>query len=625
MSQIDEIKNKLDIIEVIREYVPLKAVGANFQAPCPFHNEKTPSFVVSPDKQIWHCFGCGKGGDIFSFIMERDGLSFPEAKRYLADKAGVVLEYENKEVYTKRNRLLDILELTSKYFEHCLSTNLGTEAKEYLYKRGLSDEEIKYWRLGYSPNSWDSLYNFLKARPLKGMKYSDDEIFSAGLVSKKDGTSNSYYDRFRDRIMFPINDSNGKVVAFTARINPEKEKESKMGKYINSPQTELYDKSRILFALDKAKLNIKDLDTAIVVEGQMDAISCHNHKINNVVASSGTALTKEQVNLLKRYSNRVALVFDMDEAGQLAADRGIKECLLAGMEVKIITLPSGKDPDESLKNNPDELNRGAEIAALKSENDFEDFYKKPIENAKSVLEYNFEKLSHGLNLNDLDNKKKVRDGMFEMISYISDKTEQGFWLRKLSEDLDFIEADVREEFLRRFSDNVKKENKYRNDNSFESKSDSRTTSKVKNREERLSELFLSILLKQGSLIEYALKNLEAENLVGEDYQKFYNLLIIYYNKSASLDYQGIKKELMDNNYSENLLRELSLLAETEYYELSANEIKKQLMDIIIELKKFRIHYKSKQLYKEIEEAEKNGDSKKAAEIMTDLKKIMDQK
>ncbi|MDA3802773.1 MAG: DNA primase [Patescibacteria group bacterium] len=615
MSQIDDIKNKLDVVEVIREYVPLKAVGANFQAPCPFHNEKTPSFVVSPDKQIWHCFGCGKGGDIFSFIMERDGMSFPEAKRYLADKAGIVLEYENKETYNKRNRLLDILELSTKYFEHCLKSNIGEKARNYLHKRGLSDDEIKYWRLGYSPDSWNSLHNFLKARPLQGQKYTDEEIFAAGLLSKKEGSSSRYYDRFRDRIMFPINNTNGKVVAFTARISPEKEADSKMGKYINSPQTELYDKSRLLFALDKAKGDIKDLDSAIVVEGQMDAISCHNHDIRNVVASSGTSLTKDQVNILKRYSNRVALVFDMDDAGQLAADRGIKECLSSGMEVKIITLPSGKDPDESLKNNPDELNRGVEMAISKNEDDFEEHYSKSIENAKSVLEYNFEKLSQGLDLDILENKKKVRDGMFEMISYISDKTEQGFWLRKISEDLDFAEVDVREEFLRRYPGGNKVEKNYNNTKSGYNKSsfnseegnaiNNEKVRKVKTREEKLTELFLSILLKQSSLIEYSNKNIEANVLIGSEYKKFYNILIIHYNKSGSFQYEDLKVELEKEGFSQDILRELSLLAEKEYYDLDPNDLKKQLMDIIIELKKFNRQHQTKKIYKEIEEAEKN--------------------
>lgn len=631
MSQADEVKKKLDIVELIREYIPIKAVGANFQALCPFHNEKSPSFVISPEKQIWHCFGCGKGGDVFSFVMERDGLEFPEALRFLADKAGVVLNYENKETYSKRNRLLDILEISTKYYEHCLKSESAKSIREYLYRRGLNDELIAKWRIGYSPDSWDALYNFLKARPLKGEKYKDEEIFAAGLIIKKETFSNSgrnYYDRFRDRIMFPIADLNSNIVAFTARVNPEKETDSKMGKYINSPQTELFDKSRLLFALDKAKQEIKKLDSAIVVEGQMDAISCHNHGLKNVVASSGTALTKEQIALLKRYSRRVALVFDMDAAGQLAADRGIRECLAEEMDVKIITLPSGKDPDESLRNNPDELGKSASLAAEKNKHDFDNFYKKPIENAKSVLEYNFEKLSEGLNLDLLENKKKVRDGMLEMISLIQDKTEQGFWLKKVSDDLGFLESDMREEFLKRYS----KGNSYNsslNSQNYQNKKISspenkNLENKVKSREERLSELFLSILIKAPEFISYAINNIEAGSLLGENLPLFYNKLIIYYNKNGAFDYQEFKNFLDESLFPEEMmLRHLTLLSETEFYDSDTESIKSQLSEIIVDLKKYHRQRRLSEIQKDISLAEKSGDKNKSDELMAELKKIMD--
>lgn len=345
MSQSEEIKSKLDIVEVIREYIPVKAVGANFQALCPFHNEKSPSFVISPEKQIWHCFGCGRGGDVFAFVMEKEGLGFMEVLRLLAPKAGVVLQYENQQEYSERNRLLDILELAGKYYAHILSTPIGREAREYLIKRGLSDENITEWQLGYSQDSWSGLYDFLKARPLTGKKYTDEEILSAGLTVKKEAQNSGgrgYYDRFRDRIMFPIWNVNNNLIAFTARVNPNKEQTEKMGKYINSPQTKIYDKSRVLFGLNKAKSAIRQEDMAIVVEGQMDAISCHNHGFKNVVASSGTALTTEQVALIKRFTNNLALLFDMDAAGQMAADRGIKEALAQEMNLKIIVLSSGR-------------------------------------------------------------------------------------------------------------------------------------------------------------------------------------------------------------------------------------------------------------------------------------------
>ena len=623
MSQIEEIKSKIDIVDLIREYINVKAVGANFQALCPFHNEKSPSFVISPEKQIWHCFGCGKGGDALSFVMEKEGLSFPEALRILADKTGVVLKQENPKERIQRNRILDILDLSAKYYEYLLNSEKGNSVRAYLEKRGLNEENIKAWRIGYSPESWDSLYKFLKERPLQGEKYSDKEILDAGLIIKKEkfSSSNSYYDRFRDRIMFPIWDANGNIVAFTARVNPEKEATEKFGKYINSPQTEVYDKSRILFAFDKAKNEIKNKDLAVIVEGQMDAISCHNHGIKNVVASSGTALTSSQISLIKRFTNKVALVFDMDAAGQMAVDRGLRECLAQGMEVKIITLPSGKDPDESLRNNPGELERGVELARENKAADFENNYKKPIENAKSVLEYYFERSSAGLDLNSLENKRIVRDKMFEILAILPDKTEQGYWLKKVSDDLGFSEIDMREEFFRRYKDGKAQIKKYEK----EEKEPAPSEKKEKSREERLSETVLAIIIKAPELVSYITNNLLPEYLVNEKLSLFYNKLIINYNKSEDIDYDSLSNYFSEDKEESDLLRYLALLGEKEFYGQEIQELKKQLINIISDLKNYWQKRRIDFIRQEIEKSEKLGDKEKSAELMTELKKIMDLK
>jgi len=597
MSQSEEIKSKLDIVEVIREYTPVKAVGANFQALCPFHNEKTPSFVISPDKQIWHCFGCGRGGDVFAFVMEKESLGFMETLRLLAPKAGVVLQYENQEVYSKRNRLLDLLELAGKYYAHLLNKDTGKIAKEYLLKRDLKEDTILDWSLGYSPDTWDSLFQFLKARPLTGKKYTDEEIFLAGLSIKKEG-GRGYYDRFRDRIMFPIWDVNNNLIAFTARINPAKEKTEKMGKYINSPQTEVYDKSRVLFALNKAKNAIRKADLAIVVEGQMDAISCHQHGFTNVVASSGTALTTEQVALIKRFTANVALAFDMDKAGQMAADRGIREVLAQELNLKVIVLPNGKDPDECLRNNPDD-------------------FKQAILNAKPMLEYYFEKVSADLDLEKLDNKTKVRDQMFIMIDLVTNKTEQGYWLKKISEELGFAESDTREEYL-----------------SWKGKQKTVTTSKTKkvevnteyhSREERLSELLLALLVRFPDFINYALSNLEPESVCGEEKNRFYKSLIIYYNKTASLDYADFRFYLDNQSETaEKLLDKLILLGEKDFYSFDANQAKSEIIKIIVELKKYTCQRKIKKLEKTITLAEKEGRNEDLEILMLELKGLTDE-
>jgi len=613
MSQSEEIKSKLDIVEVIREYIPVKAVGANFQALCPFHNEKSPSFVISPEKQIWHCFGCGRGGDVFSFIMEREGLGFMETLRLLAPKAGVTLQYENKQDYSERNRLLDIMELAGKYYAHILTTTTGGEAREYLETRGLSAENISEWQLGYSLDSWSGLYDFLRVRPLIGQKYTDEEIFLAGLSIKKEargGAGRGYYDRFRDRIMFPIWDVNNNLIAFTARVNPNKEATEKMGKYINSPQTKIYDKSRVLFALNKAKSAIRQEDLAIVVEGQMDAISCHNHGFKNVVASSGTALTTEQVALLKRFTSNVALLFDMDAAGQMAVDRGIKEVLAQEMNLKIIVLSSGKDPDECLKNNPEE-------------------FKAAVLSAKPMLEYYFEKVSAGLDLNILDNKRAVSAKMFAMIDLVVNKMEQGHWLKKLSEDLGFSEPDTRAEFVKWQSKHgvLKTEATRFNINTGNAKLSHNKTENQPlipemSRDDKLAELLMSLLIKFPEYISYCVSNLAPEIISNDPLAKFYRNLIIYYNKSASLSYESFRAHLAeDEGGSEKTLDKLVLLGEKDFYDYNADQVKAEIINIISELKKYDRQRQVHGLQQEIFRAEKAGDSERLNALMDKLRKI----
>ncbi|MFA5886503.1 MAG: DNA primase [Patescibacteria group bacterium] len=599
MGQSEEIKSKLDIVEVIREYVPVKAVGANFQAVCPFHNEKTPSFIISPDKQIWHCFGCSRGGDVFAFVMEKENLNFIEALRLLANKAGVVLKYEKSDNYAKRNRVLDILELSGKYYNHVLSTPVGGQAQDYLLKRGLESETIKEWQLGYSPDAWDNLYRFLRERPLSGPKYTDEEILAAGLIIKKEG-GRSYYDRFRDRLMFPIWDVNNNLIAFTARVNPAKEKTEKMGKYINSPQTGVYDKSKVLFALNKAKNQIRQDDLAIVVEGQMDVIACHKHGFKNVIASSGTALTVDQITLVKRYTKNIALLFDMDDAGQLAADRGIKEVLAQELNLKIIILSGYKDPDECLNKNPDD-------------------FKRAISEAKPMLDYYFDKISANLDLEQLDNKRLVRDKMFTMISLVSNKTEQGYWLKKLSEELNFYELDTREEFAKwQAKISVLKDKETRKNNQLAG----HNLPSELSREDKLAELLLAILLKFPELINYSASNLEPDYL-NTELAKFYKEFIIHYNRSNTLDYENFRLYL-EENYpgDENFLDKLILLGEKEFYNYDYTQIKSELSGIISELKKYGKQRKIQQLQRAIAIAEKNGQAEELGLLMNDLKNLM---
>jgi DNA primase len=338
-SSSEEIKNKLDIKEVIGQYLKLQKAGANYRALCPFHKEKTPSFFISPSRQIWHCFGCNSGGDIFSFIMKIENIEFKEALKLLAQKAGVELTYENPQIRSQKQILIDINKEASKFFEENLWKN--KDVINYLVKRGLNQETIKEFHLGWAADEWQSVSNFLIK---KGFKSKD--IIDSGLAVAK---NTEIYDRFRSRIMFPIEDYSEGIVGFTGRIfqgiNPLKTIKDieKIGKYINSPQTLIFDKSKILYGLSKSKNYLRSQESTLLVEGQMDFLAAWQSGIKNIVATSGIALTAYQLKILKRYNNTLVLGFDMDEAGEKASERSIELALSKEFNVKILRLPEGKD------------------------------------------------------------------------------------------------------------------------------------------------------------------------------------------------------------------------------------------------------------------------------------------
>jgi DNA primase len=598
MSPAEEIKAKLDIVEVIREYIQVKATGANFQALCPFHREKTPSFVISPDKQIWHCFGCGKGGDVLSFVQEIEGLSFPDTLRLLAPKAGVVLKAQSEQSSSRRGRILDCLKKATEIYQEFLEKDpQGLKMKKYLLGRGLSEETIKKWQIGYSPESWTAVLERLRE-----YNFSEAELMAAGLLGRSE--RGRLYDRFRDRIVFPIRDVSSNVIAFTARINPDKAEQGAGAKYINSPQTDLYDKSRVLFALDQAKRAIKDRGFTIVVEGQMDAIACHQHAFSNTVASSGTALTELQLLLLKRFSNNLILSFDMDSAGQLAADRGIKEALRLDMNVKVIILPKQyKDPDECLRSNPED-------------------FKQAVINAKPFLEYYFNKLKEGRDLRQVRDKKAIAQAMLDMIARLSNKIEQDYWLKRLAENLEISEAALRESLPQ-----------YQQQGGSLSKQSLEKTSAALsaaipeqiNRADRLSELLLAILLKAPDFILYCSSHLETEDLSGEKNQAFYKNLIIYYNKFAVLDYESFCLYLQEQqDSSADICARLALLGEKDYYNYDTTALKLELTKIILDLKKFSLKRKIKQLQDQLATAEAGGEEENLNLLLTEIKNLSDE-
>jgi DNA primase len=591
MNPSEEIKSKLDIVEVLGEYISLRPAGGNLRALCPFHGEKTPSFMVSPEKQIWHCFGCGRGGDIFGFVMEMEGLTFGEALKMLAPRAGVTLKFENIQESSKRNKLLDIMSTAQEYYHRQMLGN--DNIKEYLKKRGLDEATVRQFKIGYSPESWDDIIKHLREK-----KYTLEEIFLSGLAIKKDNR-NEYYNRFRDRVMFPIWDVAGQVVAFTARINPNNNspEAEKTGKYINSPETTLYSKGRILFALNFAKQEIKQKNLCIVVEGQMDAISSHQYGFKNTVASSGTALTGEQIKLIKRYTNNIALAFDADSAGQIAADRGIKEAMVAEMDIKIITIPSGKDPDETLKNNPAD-------------------WQKAIDSAVPMMEYYFHKIIKENDLSEVSGKRIVAKKALEMISHFENKIEADHWLKKLSEKIDINEMELREEMKK-----LKGKEKEIRNTALEA---SQKMTETASREDRMSDLLLSFLVRFPDFVEYVVSNFESEMLSGPSNSPFYNHLIMYYNTNRNLEYSGFRDYLtkIDQKLGERLDL-LTLFSDQDFPDITPAEVKNEIIKIILHLKKSGIKRQLAETEKKIARAEKEGHESEITALMTDMKDLSD--
>lgn len=409
----DEIKARINVVELIGSYVQLTKSGVHWKACCPFHQERTPSFMVNEEKNMWHCFGCGKGGDVFAFVMEIEGLEFKEALRMLAERAGVELpEYNSgaaKENKEEKDRIFDLLELATKFYEKQLWDGPGKgKILEYLHGRGLSDESIRTFRLGYAPDGWRHMLEFLVD---KG--YRLDEIEHAGMAIKKEG-GNGQYDRFRDRIMFPILDIFGRVIGYSARVAPGGDESQ--AKYINTPETPVYHKSRALYGLYLAKQAMKQAKGAVIVEGNMDVIAMHQAGISNTVAVSGTALTDEQLTLMKRYGNDLKLFFDMDGAGQKAARKSAEAALEKEMSVTLVAIPSGKDAADMGKESPEKL-REAVAASVPAPRYFLD----------AVLAAHDRMTPEG--------KRKIVDEYAGFLAVVKNPIERAHWIKELAREI----------------------------------------------------------------------------------------------------------------------------------------------------------------------------------------------
>ena len=416
-DNVSRIKDRLDIIDVVGSYVKLQKSGINYKGRCPFHNEKTPSFYVSPDRQSWKCFGCSLGGDAFTFIQQIEGVEFPEALRILAQKAGVELKYDatQKVKADEKTPLYEICELATKFFEKQLhNSSMGNKASQYLAERGVKTETIQEFRLGFAPADWHSLGNFLKSQG-----YSQKDIVASGVSIKKDGTDD-IYDRFRSRIIFPITDPQDRIVGFSGRIfepgdkGLAKEGES-VAKYINTPQTLIYDKSRIIYGLSKAKLEIKKADQCILVEGNMDALMSHQAGVKYAVASSGTALTPYHLRLLQRFTNNLGFCFDTDQAGNLATRRGIGLALANNFNIRVVAIDDKecKDPaDYVQKHGP----KWSDI----------------VQKSKPVINFYFDRAKESFDPSSAEHKKTMLAVVAPFIKRLASSIEKSHWVNQLA-------------------------------------------------------------------------------------------------------------------------------------------------------------------------------------------------
>lgn len=593
-TPVEDIKSRIDIVDFINESVPLRAAGTNWKGKCPFHNEKTPSFMVSRERGSWHCFGCGEGGDIFTFVEKQEGLDFPEALRLLAKRAGVELREYNKEEQTQRTKVLDVLRWVSRYYQEVFHKASEAEpARAYLKQRQVNETSLEDFGVGYAPAGWDITFQALKK---KG--FSDDDIFQAGLAIRKDRGA-GFYDRFRNRIMFPIQDVHGTVVGFSGRIldalvDP---KGPVPAKYINSPQTIVYDKGSVLYGLDKAKQAIKKADKAVIVEGQMDCLMSHQAGVKNVVASSGTALTADQVNLLKRFSTNLVLSFDQDAAGAQAALRGVDQALMAKMSVRIVRLNQGKDPDELIRN---------DLPA----------WQKAIDDAQPLMEYYFQEATHDRDLKNVDVKKAVVKFLLPIIGKLGDPVERAHYLQQLA-DLVHVEMSALQQSLTgakkelpRHANGQPRAAPYNSPGSFTGQAPiARQTdrSSVDLRTDRfraVSERLVAVLIHEPKLIDQLSAQFNPEALVGDDLQALYKTLIIWYSQN----HFSTRHALADAASSldpeqQELFTLLTLLGDHEYPEGLTPSVEHDILTMIAALKRRSLSQELQRLEADIRQLE----------------------
>lgn len=575
---IQEIKSRIDIVPFIQGYVKLSRAGINWKGLCPFHSEKSPSFMVSPTRATWHCFGCSKGGDIFKFLMELDHVEFRDALKQLAERAGVELVKEDPRLRSERERQYNVVETATKFYEAHLARNPAV--MDYLKRRGLKEETIKEFRIGYAPDSWDALDVFLMNKGFSGK-----EFVESGLGIKSDRRENSYYDRFRNRVMFPITDSAGRVVGFSGRIF-ERGKKTDEPKYVNSPQTLIYDKSRILYPFDKAKEAIRKKNRCVIVEGQMDVIMSHQAGIREAVAVSGTALTEKHLEILKRLTDTLISSFDTDAAGETATRRSLDMAAEFDFNRKVAVIREGKDPAEAILENPK-------------------LWEEAVDQSVSIMDFYFSRAQARFNVKSPEAKKEFSRYLLPEVVKIANEIERAHWVGKIAQTLGLREEAVWMELARYQQRGVDG----RADNTVESPK-SPEKLKIQKLEERVLGAFF--------LLPYARTLLKAEDLPFVFTKDFHQTLFgIIQASEPDLETSLILAQVPEEwrQYADQVIFEAELLFQ------NVKNAEAEVLSSLKELKRERLRERLTQLAESIADAERESDEVARAQLLADFKSV----
>jgi DNA primase len=579
-STIAEIKDRLNIADVLSSYIQLKKAGTNFKANCPFHSEKSASFMISPSKQIWHCFGCGEGGDIFSFVMKYENLDFAEALKLLAEKAGVELPKYNKgnakeEQY--KDRLFQINDLAAKFYNKILlETPIAEPARNYLKNRKLTAETIKEWQIGFAPQGYHYLEEFLGKRG-----FTKQELVDSGVSARSE--RGEVYDRFFNRITFPIKNYSGSIIGFTARLLDENKKSAK---YINSPETFIYSKSKVIFGLAQAKQAIRREDAVVVVEGNMDVITSHQAGFKNVVASSGTAFTFEQLQMLSRLTKNLKFAFDQDQAGANATRRTLDLALQLGFNVYIVKIGEAKDPDELIQKSPK-------------------LFADAINAAPLYLDYFFEKSFEHFDPKSIEQKKKVSAELIPLLQNLSDPIELSHYTRMLAQRIGVPENTIYEYLAKSKMSKV-----------AEKKTPTPTARLVKSREYLLEQKVIGYSLFKDNLFQQVKQKVTAKDFRDAHFHQLYTHLL----ESKDTNWTGLFDKLSPD--MAELAKMAQFVVESEYNEMAdVSLFEREFDETLKEFKENSVKTAMRTVIAEMVGAEKAKDKEKLAQLNNEFLKL----